>query len=303
VGQTSYEDNRDKWEKHGSGWATSFAAGYDPDDAGKYFGGCAVDNQAMFDANGRPLESLRVFNLVRYGNDGVVTADALEDVRLSFDVGTAPRLPETVNAVMTDGSRVAVAVTWDVTEKQLEAMQNGGAATYTVTGAADGKPVTAVITFEEFNYLQNADFETGDLTGWTLTELGNADELYVEDKLTDSLTGTQHMHFWSAAENSVEFMLEQTLTDLPDGTYSYRISIMGGDCGETEIYAYANVDGDHAVNAPMTVTSYGNWDTAVIDNIRCENGVPVTVGIYVRCQGEGNGAWGKIDSAGLTRTS
>ena len=68
VGGPSWEANRVKWEKYGSGWASSFAAEYDPKDAGQYHGGCAVDNQAMFDANGHPLPSLRIFNLVRYGN-------------------------------------------------------------------------------------------------------------------------------------------------------------------------------------------------------------------------------------------
>ena len=68
VGQNSWEENRQKWETHGSGWASSYASGYDPEDAGRYYGGCAVDNQAMFDAAGHPLESLRIFNLVRYGN-------------------------------------------------------------------------------------------------------------------------------------------------------------------------------------------------------------------------------------------
>jgi arabinogalactan endo-1,4-beta-galactosidase len=68
VGGPSWEANRVKWEKYGSGWASSFAAGYDPEDAGRYHGGCAVDNQAMFDANGHPLPSLQIFNLARYGN-------------------------------------------------------------------------------------------------------------------------------------------------------------------------------------------------------------------------------------------
>ena len=70
VGGASREANSAKWETYGSGWATSFAAGYDPNDAGQYFGGCAVDNQALFDANGKPLSSLLIFNLVRYGNGG-----------------------------------------------------------------------------------------------------------------------------------------------------------------------------------------------------------------------------------------
>jgi arabinogalactan endo-1,4-beta-galactosidase len=68
AGGKSYEENRVLWEKNGSGWASSYVAEYDPDDAGKWYGGCAVDNQAMFDKNGKALESLKVFALVRNGN-------------------------------------------------------------------------------------------------------------------------------------------------------------------------------------------------------------------------------------------
>ena len=55
------------WERYGSGWASSFSAEYDPDNAGKWYGGSAWDNQAMFDFSGRPLESLRVFSYIFTG--------------------------------------------------------------------------------------------------------------------------------------------------------------------------------------------------------------------------------------------
>ena len=61
VGQTSWEDNHNLWEKYGSGWASSYASDYDPQDAGKYYGGCGVENQALFDPSGRPLSSLQTF--------------------------------------------------------------------------------------------------------------------------------------------------------------------------------------------------------------------------------------------------
>jgi arabinogalactan endo-1,4-beta-galactosidase len=54
AGGSSYEENKKLWETYGSGWASSFATEYDPNDAGKYYGGSAVDNQAMFDADGKP---------------------------------------------------------------------------------------------------------------------------------------------------------------------------------------------------------------------------------------------------------
>ena len=64
VNKTS-EDNSLIWEKFGSGWASSYAAEYDPEDAGLYYGGCSWENQALFDFNGYPLASLNVFNEVK----------------------------------------------------------------------------------------------------------------------------------------------------------------------------------------------------------------------------------------------
>ena len=69
VGGSSRKANSTLWETYGSGWATSYAATYDPDDAGKYYGGNSFDNQALFDAQGKPLESLKIFHLVRSGNE------------------------------------------------------------------------------------------------------------------------------------------------------------------------------------------------------------------------------------------
>ena len=60
-------DNSALWEKYGSGWASSYSAEYDPDDAGLYYGGCSWDNQAMFDFTGHPLASLNAFKYLKYG--------------------------------------------------------------------------------------------------------------------------------------------------------------------------------------------------------------------------------------------
>ena len=302
VGTASREENHALWEKYGSGWASSYAAVYDPDDAGKYYGGCAVDNQALFGPDGKPLESLKVFGLVRDGNDIAPVPDAIADSRLTVDLAGTIQLPETVDAVMTDDSRRAVPVIWNVTETDLQRMQTGGAADYDIVGEAGGLEARCRVSMIKFNFLTNPGFEDGDLTGWELTELGHADELCAEKKQTDSLDGVWHMHFWSAAADSVAFTLEQQARVEP-GSYEFAISIMGGDCGETEIFAYARVDGQIVATAPMSVTSYGKWDTGVISDIRLAEGQELAVGISVRCQGEGNGAWGKIDSARLNSQS
>jgi arabinogalactan endo-1,4-beta-galactosidase len=62
-------DNSAIWEKYGSGWASSYASDYDPEDAGLYYGGSSWDNQALFDFEGHPLDSLNIFKYMRNGRN------------------------------------------------------------------------------------------------------------------------------------------------------------------------------------------------------------------------------------------
>ena len=296
VGGSTWEENHEKWETYGSGWASSYAAGYDPADAGKYYGGSAVDNQAFFDPTGKALESLKVFRLMRTGNEIEPQPDALEDVNLICDLNAPTALPATVNAVMTDDSKQEVPVVWSWTESQDAAAHAGGPARYEITGEAGGMTAKLYLSMVEYNYLTDYSFEEGG-EGWVVTALREGDELFVEDKKTDSLTGTKHLHFWSSGRDRVEFTAEQTPENLPAGSYRFTVSIMGGDCGETDIYAYVKLGDEIAARAPMTINGYGNWDTAVTDPVVYDGSAPLTVGVYVKAAGAGNGAWGKIDDA------
>ena len=300
VGGTSFEENSALWEKHGSGWASSYAAEYDPNDAGKYYGGSACDNQAMFDAEGKPLESLKVFSLLGTGNEIPVKADAIEDTNLIVDLNGEIVLPETVNAVMTDNSKQPVSVEWKNVD--FDKMYNGGVAQYDIVGEADGMEAHCYVSMVEYNFLKNYSFEEGE-DSWTAKALKTMDQLYAEEKSTDSLTGAYHYHFWSANQDTVEFELEQEVKELPAGTYKYSISIMGGDGGDMNIYAYVKMNGEIVAKQPMTMTGYGNWDTAWIPEFEYNGTDSVSVGIYVKCSGAGNGAWGKIDDALLNSVS
>ena len=297
TGGSSWEENSALWEQYGTGWASSYAAEYDPSDAGKYYGGCACDNQTFFDFSGRALESLRFFNLVRTGNVVPVKADAIDDTTLMIDLTADIILPETVNAVMNDNSRQAVPVVWEPID--TAAMKAGGVATYTVNGTADGMPAVCQVAMIRYNYLANWSFEDADNGEWVANNIGGCSQLYIEEKKTDSLTGLKHYHFYSAAANTVEFTLEQTVENLPAGKYRYELSVMGGDGGATDMYIYVRVNGETVATQPTTITSYNVWDTPVIDSIEVGAGDVVTVGVYVKCSGSGNGAWGKIDDAKL----
>ena len=296
VGTESWEKNHEIWEKYGSGWASSYASVYDPNDAGKYYGGSAVDNQAMFDSEGHPLESLKLFQLVRTGNAVEIKAEAIETSEVVCDVAQKLELPKTVSAVMTDGSKQEIPVEWDVTQAELDKMQNGGVARYEISGTAGGLKARASVSMVKFNYLKSPSFEEGD-EGWTITALQPMDQLYVEDKEGDSLSGTKHLHFWNASGKTVEFTAEQKVEGLPAGTYDFTISIMGGDGGTTDIYAYIKQNGQIIAQEPLEITSWKEWHTAHIRIGVLDGEAGLTVGIYVKCSGAGNGAWGKIDDA------
>ena len=295
AGGKSWEENAALWEKNGSGWASSYAAEYDPEDAGKWYGGCAVDNQAFFTPDGKATESLKVFSLVRTGNEIENRPDAIEDSHLMLDLNGEIELPATVNAIMLDNSRQEIPVQWHDVDK--ETMKNSGVAKYTIQGTAGGMKATCYVSMVNYNFLKNWSFEEGE-TGWTGTQITKFDQLHVEDKLTDSVTGSKHYHFWGAGANTVEFTLEQEVADLKSGTYDYSISIMGGDGGQTEIYAYVKINGETVATAPATITVYNEWHTATIEGIGYNEGDTITVGLYVKCAGPN--AWGKIDDATLT---
>ena len=322
VGTSSWEENHELWEQYGSGWASSYAAEYDPNDAGKYYGGSAVDNQAFFNAQGKPLESLKVWSLVKDGNEITPVVDSTQDVNMIVDLNQTIDLPETVNAVMTDDSKVAKTVVWNeinlvnadttttkigsVGEEAFTYMKTHGPAKYQVVGNVEGMTAYCYVSMVEYNYLENYSFEdnkTGEPWVSQILSGKSMDELFVEDKQTDSLTGTKHYHFWSSTANSVEFTLEQKVNNLPSGKYKFSISIMGGDSGDQTVYAYVKINGEIVKQETGSFTSYGNWDTILISEFNYSADDEIVVGIYVKCAGSGNGAWGKIDDALLNSVS
>ena len=296
VGTESFEENSRLWETYGSGWASSYAGSYDPADAGKYYGGCACENQAMFDFEGRALPSLATFRLLRTGQEVEVRPDAIDDPVLTCDLAGEIVLPETVSAVMNDGSRIELPVTWEAVD--TAAMKASGPAEYTVQGVAEGMPATLLIRMVNFNYLINGDFEGEDTGEWVTDNFGGTEQLYIEEKKSDSLDGTKHYHFYSAAKDQVGFRLEQTVDNLPAGTYRFDVSIMGGDAGDYESYAYIKKGDEVSAECGLQITAWNAWHEGACET-EVEEGGSLTVGVYVRCGGAG--AWGKIDAATLTR--
>ena len=295
VGGESWEENSAIWEKYGSGWASSYAGEYDPDDAGQWYGGCSVDNQAFFDENGKARESLKVFGLVRKGNTVKVKPDAIEDTNLIIDLNDEIILPSKVNSIMNDNSKQQVDVVWHNVD--YDKMKNSGPAKYTILGTAGGMEAVCYVSMVEYNYVENWSFED-DTTGggWNATAIQKFDELKVMDKVADSLTGTKHYHFWGNTSNPVEFTLEQEILGLKSGVYKFSMSTMGGDCTDYESYIYVKINGKILYKADASFTAHKEWHTSLIPEFSYTEGDSIVVGIYVKANG---GAWGSVDDAML----
>lgn len=111
-------DNSPIWEKFGSGWASSYAADYDPLEAGLYYGGSSWDNQAMFDFDGYPLASLNVFKYLKYGSKDV----SLENDDIPEDQINTANLVQNPSFEDTDTSmwKITYAGEKDPTEYQVK---------------------------------------------------------------------------------------------------------------------------------------------------------------------------------------
>jgi len=283
----SYEERFPLWEEHGSGWASSFAGSYDPKDAGKYYGGSACDNQALFDFEGNPLESLKTFALVKTGNAAPVVADALDSSLVTVKVGEELVLPATVPAIFSDGSRSETEVVWD--QAQVQAVDTGAVGQYVVRGVGGGREALCYVNVVEANYLENYSFEDGDRSMWVVTPLAAEPQADFQVKALDAHSGEVSLHFWNGT--AVEFRCEQTVENLPQGTWRISVQGQGGDVGEdADIHLYVVADGV-TYTAPLLFQGWANWQQARIEQVPCASGT-VTVGVYVRCQG---GGWGTFD--------
>ena len=286
-------DNSDLWEKYGSGWASSYASGYDPKDAGQYYGGCSWDNQAMFDFTGHPLASLNVFKYLKYGATAPLAVDSIPEVTVACNIGTDPELPDTVSVIYNDRSEAQVPVIWNTDDVAAIDTENGG--NFTVSGTLeDGTEVTAAVTVDRINYVQNPSFEDGDTSMWTVNYSGETDPTDYQVKAADAHSGEVAFHFWSGSAD-MDFSIEQSFTDLEPGTYELSAFSQGGDLSDdASMELYALVDG-RELTAPFKLTTYADWQNPAIPEIKVTDG-SLTIGVRYKCNVN---SWGTLDDVTL----
>lgn len=283
------EEKQALWEVYGSGWASSYASEYDPEDAGVYFGGSAWDNQALFDFEGNPLPSLNVFRYVYTGAETGVRVDAIDDVILRVRKGDEIPYPDKVTALFNNGDREEISVSWS--NEDVSLVSSNVIGEYSVAGVASHEgaeyPITCRVIIMEPNYLENYSFEDSDTSMWRIDNKTTT-QLDIQDKAMDAKTGNKSLHFYST--DKVDFTVEQEVDGLKPGLYNFSLFLQGGDAKNQDMFIYAIADGV-TYTEPTDVDGWVKWRNPRIENIKVESG-SIIVGASIKCDPKG---WGTLD--------
>lgn len=316
VDQELYEKNKELWEKYGSGWASSYSSEYDPEDAGKWYGGSAIDNQSWFDFDGTALATAKIYSLIRTGASAERAIASVDTkIELKLQIGDELNWPK-VTATYNDGSKEEYEVQWNEDEQKLVNTDKVGE--YTVSGkvVCDGKEYKVLLTIkvtksDKSNKLTNPGFESGNLGDWSL-ELNaeNVDSQHYNVSVQDSSKSTIHggkyaLNFWR--DEAMNFTVKQTLSDMDAGTYTFGGYIQGDDLGSDDIqYAFVEIydkDGTtlkDAKKTPCTLDGWNQWMNPEITGISVSEGDTLVVGMEITASIPKS--WGSIDDLYLYGT-
>ena len=247
----------------------------------------AWGNQAMFDFNGKALDSLWTWNYMILGTEDQVEkkVEEIAPVALSVVQDATLTMPETVSVTYNVGGAKDEAVTWDAAD--LTAVDTAVPGTYTVKGTVTLSydlgtvEITATVTVTCPNLLNNPSFENSDLSMYTGTDSG--------DRSTDTPhDGTYCYHFYNAAAKVFE--IAQTVI-LEPGTYAFSLFAQGDTKGTDGQFIYVAVGEEEAVTESFALNGWAVWQNPEVEFEVLET-ASVKVGVYLPY---GAGGWGTVD--------
>lgn len=296
--------NKVLWEEKGSGWASSYAKEYEADDAGKWYGGSAVDNEAMFYPNGTASPSLHVWNYVKTGAvSNLVSVEKVGD-NLSDTIiaGTTYTLPETLEITYSDKKENAQ-ITWN--EADVQKIDTDTPGTYVVNGTValrnditrgayvekKSADVQFILEVKEKNLFTDSDAaefdsdENYEMVGKGLIAFPYTENVY---------SGSHALGWWNTEAESVSATYKKNIA-LTKGTYTFEAKAMG-KAGEMVSLQILDADKQVLYEGQETLTGYAasksGWQTPSVTFTLTEDKV-VTFRVAVDIQKDG---WGAVDA-------
>lgn len=315
--QNKITENKTKWEKDGSGWASSYAGEYDANDAGKWFGGSAVDNQALFYADGTATPAMHVWNYVKTGStSNLVSVEKIASVSETITQKENPKnysLPESVAVTYSDAKdAVNETVTWNEADKtKIDASKVGTYQVHgTVTlskeitrGAYKGKTVVSVVLklqVKKTNLIKNADVV--EVNKDAQNKFDRSDESIIktiEDSENPYGGSGTCMGWWNGndTEESVTITYNEGIV-LAKGSYTFELYAQGS--AENDQKQEGNkitlqiLDASSEVIAegePVSLQGWNEWQTPKVDFTLTGKNV---VKLQIKIETQSNG-WGSVD--------
>ena len=298
--ETQIAANKEAWETYGSGWAASYGGEYNPEDAGKWYGGSAVDNEAMFYPDGTPTAGLYVWNYVKTGAvSRYVSVESVTNPEETIDANAAFTLPETVVVTYNSGE-MDETVAWN--EEEAVAIDTAVSGVYTVSGtvtfskeinqgAFSGMTSAEVIytlTVKQPNLVTDANdagFESGvnyTIGGKGISAIPAKDDPY-EGK------GSMHWYYTSATTGTVTY---NKVITLEPGKYSAEL-MSQGFAGDTISLQILSDDDEVLFEGDATVLEgWAVWKKVAVDFMITKQ-TDVKIQIVVNMQ---KGGWGTADA-------
>ena len=104
-----------------------------------------MDSQALFDEEEKPLESLKVYDLIKYGNEITPFEDGVEDISVNPIDFTTFSLPTTISVIYTNEEKETKSFNWD-DDFDLNKVKNDEA--YVYNGKGDNINIDIKCIFE-----------------------------------------------------------------------------------------------------------------------------------------------------------
>ncbi|MBR6718260.1 MAG: glycosyl hydrolase 53 family protein [Oscillospiraceae bacterium] len=227
------------WKQYGGGWAYEAAQEYDPD--AKDFGGSGWENQALFSADGKPLDSLYVFRNIHGNGGGTVPPESgktgqnlLRNAGFEADGGwTNTPAGWTLRSTAKDH--------FDV---RKEDVRSGDYALhwYSTAAFSGSTAETSVRVNESGTYRCAVNMQGDESSRYTLTAETSGGK-------RETVTGSgQGWSMWTAPEVQIEANAGETIT--------LRLEVSGGDgaYGSVDDCSIAMLMQPQTTAAPVTTT-------------------------------------------------
>ena len=262
------------------------------------------DNQILFDANFKELDSLNAYlfdkNAEQVNNDKDVIVYMPDDVvvEVGEEDSVSNILPQQVEVLQFDGDIETLPVVWNGTES-VNLNQIG---TYTLSGTIVGidpldnvtlKQPTIQITIQR-NLLKNSSFEdVNNIADWKIEKIkGDAGQITIWDNSTTPHSGIGSFQFWDDKEFDVILSQDVEVEENHDYCLSVYAQGIAENLQEAKLFVEYENNGTTVRLAAedISITYYNNWEKAEIPHIVIPSGVTkIKIGAQIKGQASGYG--------------